>query len=72
MMTKRKKAQSPYADKRGSKVHPDLDDAMKGKGGKRPAAKKKAVKKKKVKYRPKTLKSRRIDRIIAGEPPVKR
>ena len=40
-----KKAKSPTG--KPSKVHPDLDDAMKGKGGKRPAAKKKAAPKKK-------------------------
>lgn len=39
-----KKVKSPTG--KPSKVNPDLEDAMKGKGGKRPVAKKAAPKKK--------------------------
>ena len=47
MAAKRKKVASPTG--RPSKVHPDLDAAMKGKGGKRPTAKRKAKPKAKPK-----------------------
>ena len=52
MATRRKKVASPYADGRGSKVNPDLDDAMKGKGGKRPPKKVKPKAKPKIKRLP--------------------
>ena len=65
---KAKKAKSPYADRRPSKVNPDLKDAMKGKGGP-PVKKKKSVKTRPHKIKPrKPIKGRsRAEKMDRGE-----